>query len=108
MFRVNRPLSIPVKYFLFDAYQKQIFILWQQSDFYNIVLGPRGATIFFGVVGLVFAAAVIIPPVYVHETDQVVDQVCSKIEESITFSRKLTIRLLFSKIWKLIEFVRKL
>jgi hypothetical protein len=32
--------------------------------------GPRGATIFFAVVGLVFAAGVIIPPVYIHETDQ--------------------------------------
>jgi ABC-type molybdate transport system permease subunit len=79
-----------------------------KATFIKLLSGPRGATIFFGVVGLVFAAAVIIPPVYVHETDQVVDQVCSKIEESITFSRKLTIRLLFSKIWKLIEFVRKL
>lgn len=32
--------------------------------------GPRGATIFFSLVGLLLAAAVIIPPVYVHETDQ--------------------------------------
>ena len=32
--------------------------------------GKRGATIFFALVGILLAAAVIGPPVYVHETDQ--------------------------------------
>ena len=32
--------------------------------------GKRGATIFLALVGIVLAAAVIGPPVYVHETDQ--------------------------------------
>ena len=32
--------------------------------------GKRGATILFALIGLVLAAGVIVPPVYVHETDQ--------------------------------------
>ena len=32
--------------------------------------GKRGATIFFALIGLVLAAGVIVPPVYVHETDR--------------------------------------
>ena len=36
--------------------------------------GKRGATIFFALVGLVLAAGVIVPPVYVHETDRNYEQ----------------------------------
>ena len=32
--------------------------------------GKRGATIFFALIGLLLAAGVIVPPVYVHETDR--------------------------------------
>ena len=32
--------------------------------------GKRGATILFALIGLVLAAGVIVPPVYVHETDR--------------------------------------
>ena len=32
--------------------------------------GKRGATVFFALAGLLLAAAVIVPPVYVHETDK--------------------------------------
>ena len=32
--------------------------------------GKRGATVFFALVGLALAAGVIVPPVYVHETDR--------------------------------------
>lgn len=32
--------------------------------------GKRGATVFFALIGLLLAAGVIVPPVYVHETDR--------------------------------------